>query len=73
MYCKWHAWNCPQRPQKETGRAGNRRTNQDPLNHNIVEINQNTDKSPGDLKKIAVTLTPVKEHQITLEWKTYKE
>ena len=27
---------------------------------------QNTEKSPGDLRRLAVTQTPVKDHQITL-------
>ena len=28
----------------------------------IAEINQNTENSPGDLKRIAVTQTPVKDY-----------
>ena len=42
-------------------------------NYNIVEIGQNTEKSPGDLRRLAVTHTPVKNHQITLMSKTLKE
>ena len=37
--------------------------------YSIIEIDQNTDKSPGDLKKLAVTQTPIKDHQLTLVWK----
>ena len=30
----------------------------------------NTEKSPGDLRRLAVTQSPVKDHQLTLMWKT---
>ena len=33
----------------------------------IIENGQNTDKSPGDLRRLAVTQTPVKNHQLTLK------
>ena len=36
----------------------------------IVENGQNTEKSPGDLRRLAVTQTPVKDHQLMLMWKT---
>ena len=39
-------------------------------NYNIVEIGQNTEKNPGDLRRLAVTQTPVKDHQLVLMWKT---
>ena len=29
-----------------------------------------TEKSPGDLRRLAVTQSPVKDHQLTLMWKT---
>ena len=32
-----------------------------------------TEKSPGDLRRLAVTYTPVKDHQLTLMWKTLNE
>ena len=44
-------------------------TNGDHPNY-IIEIGQNTEKSPGDLRRLAVTKTPVKDHQLTLVWKT---
>ena len=31
-----------------------------------IEIGQNTEKSPGDLRRLAVTQTLVKDHQQTL-------
>ena len=41
-------------------------TSGDHPNYNIVENGQNTEKSPGDLWRLAVTQTPVKDHQLTL-------
>ena len=40
-------------------------------NYRIVEISQNTEKSPGDLGRLAVSQTPV-ENQLTQAWKTLK-
>ena len=34
---------------------------------------QNPETSPGDLRRLAVIQTPVKNHQLTLMWKTLKE
>ena len=42
-------------------------------NYCIIEIGQNTEKSPEDLRRLAVIQTPVKDHQLTLMWKTLKE
>ena len=39
---------------------GNQRKNQDHPDSSIAEICQNTQKSPGDQKRLAVTQTPVK-------------
>ena len=39
----------------------------------IIEIGQNTEKSPGDLRRVAVIQISVKDHQLTLIWKTLKE
>ncbi len=38
----------------------------DHLNYSIIEIGQNTEKSPGDFRRLAVTQTPVNDHQLTL-------
>ena len=53
--------------------VGNRRTSRTYPNYCIVEVNQNTDKSPRDLRTLAVTQTPVKDYQLTLEWKIRTE
>ena len=42
----------------------------DHLNNCIIEGGQNTEKSPGDLRRFAVTQSSVKDHQLTLMWKT---
>ena len=39
-------------------------------NYYIIENDQNTEKCPGDLRRLAVTQTPVKDHQLTLMGKT---
>ena len=51
---------------KEARRVGNRTTNRNHSNYSIVEIGENPETSPGDLRKLAVTRTPVKDHQLTL-------
>ena len=42
-------------------------------NYYIIEIGQSTEKSPGDLRKLAVTQTSENDHQLSLMWKTPKE
>ena len=39
---------------------------EDHPNYNIIENDQNTEKSPGDLMRLAVTQTSVKDHQLKL-------
>ena len=51
---------------KGTGGLGSWRPSGDHLNYNIIENGQNTGKSPGDLRRLAVTKIPVKDHQLTL-------
>ena len=35
-------------------------------NHRTVKIGQNTEMSPGDLKRLAAIQIPVKDHQLKL-------
>ena len=51
---------------KKTKGIGNKRTSGDYPNYGIAEISQNTKKSPGELKRLVVTQTPVKNHQLML-------
>ena len=63
--CNWCSWYSHQRIGKKTRRLRNKRTNGDHSNHYIIENGQNTEKSPGDLKRLDVTQTPVKNHRLT--------
>ena len=69
----WCTWNTPQWFGKRSGRSGNRKKNQKCLNYSLLEINQNTELSPGNLRRLAVTQTTEKDHQLNLVWKTCKE
>ena len=62
--CDWSAQNNPKRIGKVTGGLGKKRTSGEHPNNSIVEIGQNIWKSPGD--------SPVRNHQLTLVWKTLK-
>ena len=55
-----------QRTIKGTGGLGNRRTSGDHPNYYIIENGQNTEKSPGGLRRLAVTQTRLKDYQLTL-------
>ena len=55
---------------KKTGKFGDQQ-NQDHTDHSIVNISQNTEKSPWDMSKETQTL--VKYHYLVLAWKTRKE
>ena len=45
---------------------GSNRTSRDHSNNCIIEISQNTDWSPGDVRRLVDTQTPVKDHQLLL-------
>ena len=62
----WCFWYFHQRIIVGTGGLENKRMSGDHPNYYIIGNGQNTEKSPGDLRKFAVTQTPVKEHQQTL-------
>ena len=53
---------------KGTGGLENKRTGGDHLNYIIIENGQNTEKSLGDSRRLAVTQTPVEDHQLELMW-----
>ena len=50
----------------------NNNNKEDHPNYYIVEIGEKTEKSPGDLRKLAVTQTSVRNNRPTFEWKTLK-
>ena len=53
----WCFWYSYQRIIKGTGGLGNKRTSKDHQNYYIIENDQNTEKSLGDLRRLAVTQT----------------
>ena len=68
----WFAWYSHQKIGKWTGGLGNKRTCGDYLNSSIITTDQNTEKSPGVLRRWAVTQTSVRDHHPTLVWTTLK-
>ena len=70
--CSWCAWNDPQILGKGAERFRNRRTSYDHQNCDIVGVGSNTEKIPGDLRRITITQTPVKYNQPALALKTRK-
>ena len=51
---------------KGTGGLGNKRWGGDYPDYSIIEIGQNTNISPGDLRRFAVNQTSVRSHQLSL-------
>ena len=51
---------------------GNKRTSRENPNDRIIKIGQNILNSPGDLRRLVVTQTSVRNHRLTLVWKTQK-
>ena len=67
------SWLSHRRIIKETEGLGNKRMSGDHPNYCTTEISQNTEKSPGDLRRLAVAQTSVKDHRLTPMGKTLKE
>ena len=70
--CNWSSWNRHQRINIWTGGLGNKRASGNHPNNNIIEIGKNIKESPGELNRLAVTQTTVRNHRLTLMWKTRK-
>ena len=68
--CNWCVWNSNLRFTKGTGGLVSWQPSRDHPKYCIILNGQNTEKSPGDFRRLAVTQTPVKNHQLTLMWKT---
>ena len=62
----WCFWYSHQRIIKATRGLGNKRTSGDHPNYCFIENGQNTERSLGDLRRLAVTQTPMKDHQLIL-------
>ena len=69
----WCSWYSHRRIIKGTRGLGNKRTCGDNPIYDPTEIGQNTEKCPGDLRRLAVNQTSVKDHQQRLTGKTLKE
>ena len=64
--CGWCTWDNPQRIGKEVARLGNKKTRRDHPDYMIIKISQNTANSPGDLRRLVVTQTPVRNYPLML-------
>ena len=62
----WCSWYSHKRIIKGAGGLGNKRTSGYHPNYYTIEIGQNSEKSPGDLRRLTVTQASVKDYQLTL-------
>ena len=64
--CDWGAQYSHQRIDKGTGGLGDKRMSGNHHGYSITKICENTENRTEDLRKLAVSQTPVKYHQLTL-------
>ena len=64
--CNWCTWNDPQRLGKEAGGAKIGGRAEDHSNYSIDKVSQNTEKSPGDQRKLSISQTS--ERSIRERW-----
>ena len=64
--CDWYTWNDTQKLIKAGGGFRNQTTSRNPPDNSIVGIVQNTEKSPGDLRRLTIIQTPAEDHPFTL-------
>ena len=62
--CTKKSGNLLKAPRTMTTGLGNNKTSGNHPNYCSIEIGQNTEKSPGDWRRLAVTQTPVKDYQL---------
>ena len=65
--CNWYSWYSHQRIDTVTGELGNKRTSGYHSNYSFIKIGQNTEKCSGNLRRLAVTQTPVRKHLLMPE------
>ena len=53
--CNWYTWNGAKGLGRKTGGTGIQRKNGNHRDYSIVKIDQNTQKSPGDPRNLAIT------------------
>ena len=71
--CNWHARYSHQRFVTGTRGLRNKQTSSDHPNYSFAEICHNTEKSPGDMKRLTVPQTPVKNSLLRWFQKTSKD
>ena len=59
--CYWSTWNNPERIGKGTGRLRSQKISRDYPDFGINKIGQNTEESPGDLRRLVLTQTSVRK------------
>ena len=64
--CNWCSLYRHQRIGTKTRGLGHKRTSGDHTNYSNMEIGKKTDVSARDLRRLAVTQTPVRNHRVTL-------
>ena len=64
--CCWCVLNYPQMINKRSRGLRKKRTSKYHPDYCINKIGQNTEKSPGHLRRISVIQTPLRNHQLTL-------
>ena len=69
--CNWCAWNGPQRLRKKTVGIRNQSQNRNNPDYSIVKMGQYTENHSGDLRRLAVTHAPVKDHELKSMWKVH--
>ena len=65
-------WKNPKKIREENERLRNKWTSRNHPDYSIIKIGQNTEKSPGDLRRLAVTEIPEENYQLTVMGKTLK-
>ena len=58
---------------RRTGGFGNKTRSGEHPSCSVVKLDQSTKKSPQDLRRVAITQTPVENHQLTLVWDILNE
>ena len=58
----WCTWNNPQRFDKGTARLGNKRKSRGHPDYSIIKIGHNTEKSPGNWRRLAVSQLQLRDY-----------
>ena len=64
--CVWYTLDSSQKISTRTEKIENKMTSRNNSDQSIIEIHKNSKKSPGELRRLFVTQTPVRNYQLTL-------